>query len=262
METLRLGSVDSPALQELIKELKEAELLPQDYVGTKFDFDIAAAVKVFQSVGLDSRGRPLTVDGIVGPLTRKALRERDQSYLFEHNHAPLFTASPEDINPIAIEAIKVAIEEMLAGAGEVGGNNQGPFVAKYHRVTQDILKEKQWNWCAAFVSFCFRNGSARIGKDMPFKYSGGAQNILKQFQAKGWGYKPSEKDPMPGDIVVWKRGSAAWMGHIGIVYKYEDGILYTIEGNRGRFPSKVAKYDYVLSNMESLLGFGRIPKDF
>ena len=262
MRTLRLGSVEQPDLQVLISKMKEFGFLRKDYDSTQFDAELSAAVKIFQSVGLDSRGMPLTVDGIVGPLTWKSINEDDQTYIFDALERKLSLPETEGVNPIALHALEVALEEMLAGAGEVGGNNQGPFVAKYHRVTPDILEVKQWNWCAAFVSFCFRNGAAKIGKDMPFKYSGGAQNILKQFQSKGWGYKPNEQEPKPGDIVVWKRGSAEWMGHIGIVYEYKDGILYTIEGNRGKYPSRVAKFSYVFSNMKSLLGFGRIPEDF
>lgn len=265
MRTLRLNSVDGSdgALTTLVKELKQADLLHPTYKAKKFDFVVSTAVKIFQSINIDDRGRPLTVDGVVGPLTWKALLAKDQEDVFDSMCSKTPTdLETSDINPIAKNALDVAFEEMEAGAGEVGGNNQGPFVAKYHRVTEDILKVKKWSWCAAFVSFCFRNGAALIDRDMPFNYTGGAQNILKQFQKKGWGYKLGETEPQAGDIIVWKRGSQAWMGHIGIVYKYKDGILYTIEGNRGRYPSKVNIYSYTLSSMESLLGFGRIPKDF
>lgn len=263
MQTLRLNS-KGPDLDLLIQELKEADLLEPEFKSDTFNFSVSAAVKIFQSINIDSRGMPLTVDGIVGPLTWASLLSKDQTEAFANNRLVNHPNSPDFSNThaIAFQALEVAFDEHRKGAGESGGNNQGPFVAKYHRSTEDILEVKQWSWCAAFVSFCFRNGAAAIKKEMPFKYSGGAQNILKQFQAKGWGYRISDTDPQPGDIVVWKRGSASWMGHIGIVYDYKDGILYTIEGNRGRYPSKVAKYSYVLSSMESLFGFGRIPKDF
>jgi hypothetical protein len=268
MQTLRLNS-EGTDLDLLIKELKEAELLEPKFKSKKFDFTISAAVKIFQSINIDSRGIPLTVDGVVGPLTWAALQARDQTDIFiaakksqNESNTPRCGPDYSETNDTAFQALSVAFDEMSKGAGEQGGNNQGPYVAKYHRSTEDILEVKQWSWCAAFVSFCFRNGAASIKREMPFKYSGGAQNVLKQFQAKGWGYKISDMDPKPGDIVVWKRGSASWMGHIGIVTDYRDGILYTIEGNRGRYPSMVSEYSYVLSSMESLFGFGRIPKDF
>ena len=46
--------------------------------------------------------------------------------------------------------------------------------------------------------------------------------------------------------------------HIGLVRKLEYGVLYTIEGNKGGFPAKVNQFDYVLSRMDNLLGFGRV----
>ena len=62
--------------------------------------------------------------------------------------------------------------------------------------------------------------------------------------------------PKPGDVVVWWRVSlAGWSGHAGLVHHSDNGILYTIEGNRS---DKVAGFDYVLSAMDKLLGFGEV----
>lgn len=95
---------------------------------------------------------------------------------------------------------------------------------------------------------------------MPYKYSLGARDVRNQFRRKGWTYDVQQVEPAPGDIVVWWRGTQdGWMGHIGFVHHHADGILHTIEGNRGPFPSHVQSYTYVLSRMEKLLGFGRVP---
>jgi hypothetical protein len=39
----------------------------------------------------------------------------------------------------------------------------------------------------------------------------------------------------------------------------EHGILFTVEGNKGGFPAPVRVFDYVVSRIDRLLGFGRVP---
>jgi hypothetical protein len=65
--------------------------------------------------------------------------------------------------------------------------------------------------------------------------------------------------PAPGDIVLWHRGAAgARTGHIGIVSRPREGSLfYSIEGNRGGFPSKVREYPHEVGEA-LLLGFCRL----
>ena len=43
----------------------------------------------------------------------------------------------------------------------------------------------------------------------------------------------------------------------GSCIRFEDGMLYTIEGNKS---SKVQGFSYVLSRMEQLLGYGHVPE--
>ena len=94
--------------------------------------------------------------------------------------------------------------------------------------------------------------------DMPFDYTAGARALLSQFRRKGWAHLPGQAyEPAPGDIVVWWRVRAdGWQGHAGMVHQIMDGRLYTIEGNHS---PNVQGFDYVLSRMEKLLGFGHTP---
>lgn len=93
---------------------------------------------------------------------------------------------------------------------------------------------------------------------MPFKYSLGARDILRQLKAKGWTYPAhGATTPQPGDLVVWWRGKLSGsQGHIGFVYELSDGMLYTIEGNHS---ASVAGFSYVYSRINKLLGFAHIP---
>ena len=221
--------------------------------GTTFDLEVQRAVRGFQARHVDSRARPLVVDGVVGPLTWWALEHPDNSDVFA-GPAPVSSPPPasagSDRGRLALAA---ALGEMVSGAQEVGANNSGPWVMKYlHGIVPPPA-----NWCAAFVSWCFAQHPAGL----PFRYSLGARDIREQFRRRGWTYQLEDGiEPAPGDIVVWWRGQPeGWMGHIGLVHHTEHGILYTVEGNKGGFPAPVRVFDYVVSRIDRLLGFGRVP---
>ncbi|MCG6122909.1 MAG: CHAP domain-containing protein [Microvirga sp.] len=245
---LRKGSTG-----QAVRELSEA-LLALGRVGVAtdvFDARLDRTVRAFQTQNLDPRGEPLVVDGIVGPLTRfaidAALGARDALAVVDED---------EPLSPFGDVALSVAREEAARGAGEAAGNNRGADIRAY----LDGRATEGSDWCAGFVSWCHREGARRLGRAMPFRYSLGARDIRNQFRERGWDYSPSAAHPpRPGDIVVWWRGAVSgWQGHIGLVERCVDGILTTIEGNRGPFPSRVSRYRYVLGRMERLLGFGRV----
>jgi len=127
-----------------------------DEIKDTFDDEVRRAVRLFQVHNLDPRGRPLAVDGVVGPVTWWALEHEDQSHLFERPVPDNFCELPaEGGSRMGRAALQVAIDEMTAGAREIGGDNAGPFVAKYHRKSEATINRYRWNWCAAFVSWCY-----------------------------------------------------------------------------------------------------------
>ncbi len=181
----------------------------------------------------------LTVDGYCGPTTRGTLEESKLSH-----------------NPLGIAALDVAIENL--GRGEEGGNNSGGFVETLHGLQFDGDDDDDGAWCAAFVSWCFERACKRIGADMPFQRSRGAKSLYRKIGTAG---KFIDLDPQPGDVVCWDRGvKGSWQGHIGIVERCENGILYTVEGNVGRFPSVVRRFAHNLDLQPRLEGFARCPK--
>ncbi|MFS8615385.1 MAG: CHAP domain-containing protein [Solitalea sp.] len=235
-------------LQEILREL--------DYdvpLSGVFDQATYKAVQVFQSRHLDKHGVPLVVDGQVGPLTWWALQNPRSKV---ETGSTLYSEMPPDSmggSFLGRNALQEAINEMNAGATEVGGNNRGPWVKKY---LQPAGLGEGNPWCAAFVSWCFLQTVGEDKSDMPFRYSAGARNIFQQFKDKGWALDENAT-PEPGDIVCWWRISKpSGFGHIGIVHHCKDGFLYTIEGNKA---ANVAGFSYVKSRMDKLLGYGRIP---
>jgi len=219
---------------------------------SEFTQEVKAAVLEFQARHVDARGQPLVVDGKVGPLTWWALRHPDNSDLLVKDPPAASLVMPPGGTAAGRAALQAAIEEMRAGACESGANNSGPWVEKY----LNGLAPTPANWCAGFVSWCYSHAPGGC----PFRYSLGARDVREQFRRRGWTYDVEHRTPQPGDIVVWWRGQPeGWQGHIGLVHHAADGILYTIEGNKGGFPAPVATFDYVIGRIDKLLGFGFVP---
>jgi len=250
------GLLKKGSAGELVRELQTI-LNELDYavpVNGVFDAKTEQAVKDFQGAHVDKHQQPLTIDGVVGQLTWWALenpRPRVVAGVIAYDKLP---PTEHGESPLGRAALRVAISELKAGAGEVGGNNKGPWVRKY---MEPAGLSDGYPWCAAFVSWCFLQAVGGDRRDMPFNYSAGARDIFNQLKNKGWSFTgESEKQPKPGDIVCWWRTSlASGNGHIGIVHHCKDGFLYTIEGNKA---ANVAGFCYVKTRMDKLLGFARI----
>ncbi|MFN3580092.1 MAG: CHAP domain-containing protein [Pseudomonas sp.] len=228
-----------------------------DKPGPLFDLATQRAVRTFQASQLDERGRPLTVDGLVGALTAwRLVHIEDPVPQAEPLPAVASTSTlPRGGSARGRLALQTAFKERDAGAREIGSNNNGEFVRKYlHPNGKPPLP-----WCAGFVSWCY----SQHPQGCPYNYSLGARDILNQFTRRGWRIDPRQGQlPEPGDIVVWTRDAPGnpHAGHIGMVVELsEGGILYVIEGNKGPFPAPVKVFDYVYSRMNNLLGFGRVP---
>jgi hypothetical protein len=246
---LKLGSKGTEVLA-LTEKLVARGFLARS--GSLFDHAVRAAVIGFQSQNLDERGLPLKVDGIAGPVTLWALDHPKVN----PSHAAPETTALNKLTPGGSArgraALKVALAEIAAGAGEEGGNNRGPFVKKY----LNGIIDPPADWCAGFVSWCFDQHPAGC----PYGYTLGARDTLKRCRTRGWGYDHRIEVPQPGDIVVWRRGPVeGWMGHIGLVLQVTDGgMLHTVEGNKGGFPSRVRTFVYVRHAMDTLLGYARV----
>jgi hypothetical protein len=221
-----------------------------------FDSSTFQAVRAFQSQNLDQHGLPLMVDGIVGPLTWWSLTHPKPLIMVPSAvDYQLHPATAHGGSALGRAALAAAIDEIKIGAGEVGGDNLGPSVKKY--LAPASLSEGN-PWCASFVSWCYLQAVGGDITAMPFPYSPGARNLLAKAKAKGWVQAPGAAyQPVPGDIVVWWRVTlSSWMGHAGLVHSLQDGMLYTIEGNKS---PKVQGFSYVFSRMDKLLGFIHVP---
>lgn len=241
-----------PLVRELQALLDELDY-PVSITGT-FDLQTEKAVKAFQSNHVDKHHQPLSVDGVVGALTWWALfnpRPKVTGRAIDYAELPPFEPGASSLGR---KALAFAINELKAGAGEVGGNNRGPWVKKYLDPGRGVEGN---SWCAAFVSWCYLQAVDGHIHEMPFTYSIGARDIYNQLRRKGWNYDGlGARQPKPGDIVCWWREApSSWKGHVGLVHHCKDGFLYTIEGNRA---ANVAGFSYVKTRMDKLLGYARV----
>lgn len=149
------------------------------------------------------------------------------------------------------DVLHIARQEI--GNGEVGANNRGKHVRKY------LGGKEGQAWCAAFVSYCIEQGAAYCGVQQPVKRAHGAKKLFHRIGKAG----SFVERPRPGDVVCWHRGRVgSWQGHIGIVESYDAATdtMTTIEGNRGPYPSVVARYSYHVAAEQQLIGFARFPE--
>jgi hypothetical protein len=155
----------------------------------------AAAIRRFQSEHIDWTGRPLKVDGQLGPRTRWALAIAD---LPRHRR---------DIVQIACS--QVGVEETPPGS------NRGVAIDGYLRPTGLSAVP----WCAAFVSWVLREAGLLEG----LKYTPSAAQCLRQL-------RPVVHGPLPGDVFGWVNPDGT--GHVGFVIgdSGEDDVV-TCEGN-------------------------------
>ena len=122
---------------------------------------------------------------------------------------------------------------------EFVGKLHNKEVVKYFKETgHEAIIDDETAWCAAFVNWCLM----KAGKE----YS-------KQLNARSYITIGVEvKEPEVGDIVVLKRGTSSWQGHVGFYCREDNRYIYVLGGNQG---NKVCAKPY---KKEDLLSYRRI----
>ena len=144
---------------------------------------------------------------------------KQKSYLIEllkeENNA-LWSAVLYGINSSEGQIVTIALSQV----GNIGGQPYWSWYGFNSRV----------EWCATFVSWC-ANECGYIDTGVIPKFASctlGSQWFKDRGQ---WADKSHE--PAPGTIIFFDWENDGITDHVGIVEKYEDGVVYTIEGNSG-----------------------------
>ncbi len=122
-------------------------------------------------------------------------------------------------------------------------------VKHYYTLYGDEFGEPYEEWCTYFVGFCIKYAGID-NADFPFYNSTKYWiNVLKYLGA--YAEAKSGMEPNPGDLILFCWSDAGKMEHIGIVESVNEGMVNTIEGNKG---SNVGRHSYKLKD-EDILGY-------
>lgn len=126
--------------------------------------------------------------------------------------------------------LKVALAEI--GVKEVAGPQDNPRIVKYHKfatINNDVGQKDSVPWCSSFLCYVIEHVFPHDGDGKPM---GSTNSMLARSWLK-WGVSTKD-DPMPGDIVVYWRGTPnGWQGHCGIFLKRnQNGSIITLGGNQ------------------------------
>lgn len=237
---LKLGD-NTVDVRQVVEKLRRLDfgLEPTD----RFTTAVKRSVEALQAANVDSSGQPLKVDGKVGPNTNWAIDAALGQQSLDVKSSIELPPVPSGGSQAGRKALAVALGEAEARCGEEGSDNHGPDIRRYLNGAPEGS-----SWCAGFVSYCFKKA---LGHDGAFGYLVGAQAVHNRMKELGYAYDAAMSNPpQPGDIIVWRRVDPAkpqttsWMGHVGLVHSFLNGVLWTVEGNRGPYPSIVSPFRY------------------
>lgn len=130
-----------------------------------------------------------------------------------------------------------AAKVLEVARGEIGTSSGGKYIDYYNQIT-GLALPRGAAWCASWVTWVMRHAGVPVDSVLNYK---GCATASEWFAARGrFMPRSSGYVPKPGDIIMYEwnpqnEGTAYDDGddHTGIVEKFENGIVHTIEGNNG-----------------------------
>ena len=190
--------MDIKAIQQA---LKDQGFDPGDIDGV-WGRRTVAAVKAFQTA------RGLEVDGIVGPMTAKAL-------------APAGGSGPAPGGGGSQPLVWFEEALRLVGTKEQPGAGSNPTLINWARNLNIDYKDDDIPWCGLFVAHC-------IGATLPEEP---LPNI--PLRARAWRELGDHCDPVEGAVLVfWRDDPQGPLGHVGFYRGEDDDSYHVLGGNQ------------------------------
>lgn len=123
--------------------------------------------------------------------------------------------------------LEAALGEVAAGAREIGGNNAGPWVAKYLSV--DGVERHGLPWCVGFYLWCWRQAGP-----LPVRFTLSSGTLWERMPRKERyeGYFPAWA--RPGDALFWNYSKEDKPTHVNMLHSVDsNGTVWAVGGNEG-----------------------------
>lgn len=136
--------------------------------------------------------------------------------------------------------LKIALSQY--GVKEITGDKHNQTIIDYaHDVGEDWVNDDETPWCSLFVKWCvWKAGFGILGK-------ANARSWLKEGELT--------TEPETGDLVIFKRGSSSWKGHVGFYINYEGKELVRVLGGNQSNEVRISLY-----NSAKILGFVKLKR--
>jgi uncharacterized protein (TIGR02594 family) len=167
-----------------------------------------------------------------------ALKELGADKIFIYKGKQYKTELAEKKDKVLADYIRPFI-----GQKEVKGTQSNSFILKIiNKFFPDWLDDSTISWCSMIMKYIFEKEGYQVSKATP--------------AARSWlNVGTSLSTPIPEDcIVVIKRGSQEWQGHVGIFMKEEGTYIWILGGNQSDSVS-IQKFP-----KSSVLGYRKISK--
>lgn len=120
---------------------------------------------------------------------------------------------------VGVEPPWLRVARGEVGVKETAGAGDSARVVAYHGATVLASRQDEVAWCAAFVGWCLREAGLR----------GTGSAAARSYET--WG--AALDGPKVGCVVVLRRGTEAWQGHVGFVVGWTAAYVDVLGGNQG-----------------------------
>lgn len=229
MRVLRRGS-KGPDVVELKRLLASQGMWPATQLGVRFGPKTKGAVEYFQSTHLGPQGRPLGVDGRVGPSTWWALRNPTGT---PQRSGLASNKVPAGIGEGRAAILRVALAQHGIKERPNGSNRGTTPKGGVDKFTPAWSRPgpKGPAWCCFFVFWCVKDA---LGRYVLSRRHGSCHKASKEAKVKKvWIPNKPGTIPVPGmGAMILRPGGT---GHAFLIYRVSrDGLVVnTAEGNCG-----------------------------